>query len=71
MIGTSATNSATTATVHSAAQNSALRPGVVKRLDPRGPGRAPTVVASPFATTALGAPRLITRSSSPASATKP
>src|SRR4051794_36484668 len=48
------------------AQNSAVRAGAVKRFDTRIPGWAPTLVASPFAMTGLGAQRVITRCSSPA-----
>src|SRR3954447_9621104 len=50
------------------AQNPAVRVGAVKRLDARVAGWAPALVASPFAMTALGAQRVITRCSSPACA---
>ena len=61
MIGTSAPNSAATASVHIATQNPALRPGALKRRDASTPGWAPADDASPLATTALGAQRLLTR----------
>src|SRR5436190_15353070 len=54
MIGTSATNSAATASVHSATQNAVPRRGTVKRLD-----SAPALGARPSAATAPGAQRMI------------
>lgn len=54
MIGTSASNSAATASVRVAAQNRALRPEVAKRLTGIC-GRAPTPGARSLATTAHGA----------------
>ena len=64
MIGTSAPNSAATASVHMTAQNPAVRAGAVKRLDTGIPGWAPAFVANPLAMTAFGAQRVITRCSS-------